>query len=276
MQEHNAKEQSARSAHDPHVRSIVKILSGHRYARDLYQVFGDCMELMALTLSNTVDLRQYDAREARYMQIVAGYTREQLSSFAQVLAQVRLALSKCPGDVLGAVFGQLEVHNKHRGQFFTPYEVCRLMAGIQIGDGQGMAKIIEETGYVTVMEPACGAGAMVIAFAEVMQQAGFSISTNVHVTANDIDCRAAHMAYVQLALMGVPAVVTVGNALTMEEREVWYTPAHVMGGWAEKLRSRERGNVPGEAQHIGELPSAAAPPLPPDDSRQGAGQLMLF
>ncbi|MCQ9372281.1 hypothetical protein NQ024_13740, partial [Corynebacterium sp. 35RC1] len=49
-----------------------------------------------------------------------------------------------------------------------------------------------------------------------------------------------HMTYVQLALLHIPAVVILGNSLMLEEREVWYTPAHVLGGWNRKLAARER------------------------------------
>ena len=58
-------------------------------------------------------------------------------------------------------------------------------------------------------------------------------------TAVDIDPRAVHMAYIQLALMHIPAVVVVGNSLSMEMREHWYTPAHILGGWTAKLVRRD-------------------------------------
>jgi hypothetical protein len=58
--------------------------------------------------------------------------------------------------------------------------------------------------------------------------------------AQDIDAKAARMTYVQLALLGVPAVVVTGNTLTLEERERWYTPAHVMFGWSQRLRQRRQ------------------------------------
>lgn len=47
------------------------------------------------------------------------------------------------------------------------------------------------------------------------------------------------MTYLQLALLHVPAIVVHGNALSLEEWEHWYTPAHVLGGWNARLRQRE-------------------------------------
>jgi hypothetical protein len=43
--------------------------------------------------------------------------------------------------------------------------------------------------------------------------------------------RCVHMAYVQLSLLGIPAVVVHGNALSLDVWGVWYTPAHVLVGW---------------------------------------------
>lgn len=52
----------------------------------------------------------------------------------------------------------------------------------------------------------------------------------MHVTAIDVDPRAAHMAFVQFSLLHIPATVIVGNSLTLETREYWFTPAHILGG----------------------------------------------
>jgi hypothetical protein len=42
--------------------------------------------------------------------------------------------------------------------------------------------------------------------------------------------RAVHMAYIQLSLLHVPAVVVHGNTLSLEEWGYWYTPAHILDG----------------------------------------------
>uniref|UniRef100_UPI003F507BB4 hypothetical protein n=1 Tax=Caballeronia sp. LjRoot34 TaxID=3342325 RepID=UPI003F507BB4 len=40
-------------------------------------------------------------------------------------------------------------------------------------------------------------------------------------------------------MLHIPAVVVHGNALSLDVWGMWYTPAHVMGGWKWKLRRRE-------------------------------------
>ena len=54
------------------------------------------------------------------------------------------------------------------------------------------------------------------------------------VTATDIDLKCVHMCYLQLSLLGIPAVVIHGNSLTLEEHSHWFTPAYILDGWAWK------------------------------------------
>ncbi|MCE4351784.1 hypothetical protein LYZ86_21605, partial [Xanthomonas hortorum pv. cynarae] len=106
-------------ASDPHIKAIVKLMEACRYRHDLYTVFSDCMSCMALAISNAVDFAQ---SEARYLEIVRRYDQYVIDAFPKVLTEVTMALEAGPGDVLGAVFGALELHNTARGQFFTPFE----------------------------------------------------------------------------------------------------------------------------------------------------------
>ena len=222
-------------------KTIVKLLQGFGYKHEPHAVFRDCMEAMAIAVSNSVDRGQFEAREARYMQIVGKYAKEELEVFVRVLAEITMELEAGMDDVMGSVFGELGLGNAAVGQFFTPFEVSRLMARMTVGDGSAAKELIEQHGFVSVLEPAVGAGGMVIAMAEALSEAGISYQHHMHVTAVDVDPRAVHMAYVQFSLLHIPAVVVVGNSITLEQRERWYTPAHVLGGWEH--RRRERGEV---------------------------------
>lgn len=221
---------------DAHVKAICKLFNAFGYSHDRYTLFSDWIEAAAISLSNAIDLRQRDTREARYMEIVGRYDRNVIDAFPRIFAELTMAMEEEPCDILGRVFGDLELSNAARGQFFTPYNVCRLMAEVMLGDE--MNAIIEREGFVTVNEPACGAGAMVIACAEAMRGAGINYQRHMHVTAIDIDPRAVHMAYIQFSLLHIPAVVILGNSLTPEAHEQWFTPAHILGGWGPKLAAR--------------------------------------
>ena len=192
--------------------------------------------MSAIALSNTVDLRQRDEREAEYLRIVGRYRADEVERFAHALGALQLCFhTGGHDDVLGSVFMELELGNKWAGQFFTPYHLCQAMAAMTLQDAR---QRIDRDGFITVLDPATGGGAMLIAAAEYLAQQDIAVPLSMHATAQDIDAKAARMTYVQLSLLGVPAVVVTGNTLTLEERERWYTPAHVMFGWTQRLHAR--------------------------------------
>jgi hypothetical protein len=220
-------------------KAVARLLRACQPRYDLYTLFSDCMETMAIAISNSVDLRQRETREARYLEIVGRYEPPVIETFAKILGEVILALEAEPGDVLGQLFNELELGNPARGQFFTPYPVSAAMAEMTLGNGDDARALIEQHGFVSAMEPACGAGGMVIALAQAMQRQGLNYQRHLHVTAIDIDPRAVHMAYIQLSLLHVPAVLIVGDSLSLEVRQSWHTPAHVLGGWNARLATRQ-------------------------------------
>lgn len=158
--------------------------------------------------------------------------------------------------MLGQVFTALELGNKWKGQFFTPDCVCRMMAAMNLGDDA--RALIERRGFIRAMEPAVGGGAMVIALARELLAQGINYQQHLHVTAVDVDIRAVHMAYVQLSLLHVPAVIVHGNTLALEEYGHWYTPAHIIGGWGFKLARQEASEPVAIAPASLPLPRTAA------------------
>ncbi|MGF6768535.1 hypothetical protein P3T18_001005 [Paraburkholderia sp. GAS199] len=236
-------------------KALVKLIQSFSHGHHLHSVFSDFVELCALAISNSVDRTQFEVREKRYLDIVGKYKREEVERFPEMLGllteslELRVqAMGKAGAsgsamvsggltDVLGETYMMLELGNARAGQFFTPYHVSRLMAMMTIGDG-GAA--VRETGFMRLQEPACGAGGMVIAAAESLHDAGLNYQQAMHATCIDIDPCCVHMAYVQLSLLHIPAIVVHGNALTLDVWGLWYTPAHIMGGWRRKLERRER------------------------------------
>ena len=79
-------------------------------------------------------------------------------------------------------------------------------------------------GPITINEPTCGSGTMVIGAIWAMQHHGFDYRHNTFFVAQDIDIRCVWMAYIQLSLYGIPAMIIHGNTLTMQEWDRWYTP----------------------------------------------------
>ncbi|MFD4946599.1 N-6 DNA methylase [Streptomyces sp. NPDC058409] len=128
---------------------------------------------------------------------------------------------------------ELELGNERLGQFYTPFDVAELMAGMRIGS---VIEQVRTHDFADLYEPTCGAGAFVVAVSQAVLEHGLNPQTQLHVTAEDIAPQAVHMIYVQLTLLHIPAVVRRHDILTMQTFDSWFTPAHVLGGWGQRLR----------------------------------------
>jgi hypothetical protein len=211
---------------------------------DPQQVFFDFCEMAACALSNKVDLALYEVREQRYLAIIGKYTDlEDRLVFPAMLAELINALERTEQDVLGPISACLGMANFRNGQFWTPWEVSLLMARLTLaappgGNDGPIAETIAEHGFMTASEPCCGPGGMVLAFGRAFKEAGYNPQTQLHFVAVDTSPWCCHMTYVQISLMGIPAMIAVGDALRMQFSEYWYTPAHILGGFSRRLHQR--------------------------------------
>lgn len=217
-------------------REITGLLTANAGAKRLSHVFDDFIEMTALAFRNAVDPVGYHDREMRYLKIADQYTREQLDRFAHALALVVMEMAEEPRDVLGRLYMELELGNDRLGQFYTPYDVA-LMIAAMVTDHDAMTTQIEERGFVEISEPACGAGAFIVALSQQMRRAGLDYQHHLHVTAEDISPQAVHMTYIHLTLLHIPALIHRRNTLTRETFETWRTPAHILGGWQTRRRT---------------------------------------
>ena len=111
-----------------------------------------------------------EARENKYLRIVSGYEKPDAIRMAQLLAHVVNGLQNGFCDFLGRVFMQLGMGDKYRGQFFTPWSVASMMASLQLGN---VAALFRERPFITLNDPACGAGCMVLAVADTLNRTGY-------------------------------------------------------------------------------------------------------
>jgi hypothetical protein len=223
---------------------IVRQLANRHH---VWRVFGDFCEMAAISFSNSLFKDQ--GREKRYLEIIGAYEPDEVKIFPALLALTAQGLEGLDCDFLGEIFMQMELSSHWHGQFFTPFHLCQVIGGMAGRDCQEMLK---RRGFITVSEPACGAGAMIIGMAAALREQNVNYQREIHVTAVDVDATAAYMCYVQLSLLHIPAVVYVGNTINMEMRSAWYTPAHHLGFWDTKLR---RGYALGSEMDTGEPPA---------------------
>lgn len=219
------------------VKSINKLSHRHN------NVFEDFLEMSAISISNAVDPLQVEEREKRYLEIAKKYSKKELDSICKMFGSLVLELEKhadAPEDILGKIFHELELHNKYKGQFFTPQNVCDMIGMMAISERD---LDISRKGFITVCEPCVGSGAMVFGFAKAMKKNGYNFQRQMVVTAIDIDLKCIYMAYIQLSLYGIPAVVIHGNSLTVEEWSRWYTPIYILDGWMWKTQFIDRNPI---------------------------------
>jgi hypothetical protein len=217
-------------------KEIIKLIRQLSHSRGEYQVFNDWLEMSAIAISNSADPTHRAEREQRYLDIIGTYSKNEQQIFPQMFSHLVEGLQNKiethgTEDVLGVIFHELELHNKYKGQFFTPQSVSDCMAFMTFND---LKKVVEENGFISALEPACGSGVMVTSMCKAMQKAELNYSTQLVVTAVDVDLKCVHMTYLQLALYGIPAVVIHGNSLTCEEFSRWYTPVYLLNGWIWK------------------------------------------
>ncbi|WP_336699740.1 N-6 DNA methylase [Pantoea dispersa] len=219
-----------------HEKAFLKLFTQTARYHRRHQVFEDFISCSVIALENR--LQFCEKREQKYLRIVSRYEKHDVKNLAQLFAHVVNGLEEEPGDFLGRVFMQLEMGDKYRGQFFTPWSIARMMAQLQLGNIEEQLKVKP---FITLWEPACGAGCMVLAYASVMMEAGYPPHRHLWFSATDIDPLAAGMAYIQLSLCGVAGEVVIGNALSDERRRVLRTPVHYWERWPERLRNVTKG-----------------------------------
>lgn len=251
-------------------KSFIKIFQETARYHHRYQVFRDFVTMAAISMHN--GFYKLDALESEYLEIAKRYEKSDIDRFCQLFAQVIMGL-ETPCDFLGSVFMELELGNDRSGQFFTPYEIAKLMALLTHGDS---IEELSEQPFVTLQEPACGAGGMIIAFADVMLSKGINPQQKLWVQAIDVDPVPAMMCYLQLALLHIPAEIVIGNSLTLQFTRILRTPAHYMGFWDSKLSSRSKKVV--ESKLVAEVstPVVELVSRTPEVKRLQVEQLALF
>ncbi len=224
-------------------RNIVKIMEGlsGRYSR--WEIWQDFIVMSAISIANAIKGPYWKERETIYLERAGKYTSNELNAFSEMLAEAIADMERDPDqDFLGKLFMELDLGNEWKGQFFTPYCVCKAMASITYGEAISQQTLAN--GWISVSDPACGAGATLIAFANECTRRHINYQRSVLFVAQDIDFLAGCMCYIQLSLMGCPGYVVIDNTLTRPSTcydgrglipkggpNVWYTPMYFSDIW---------------------------------------------
>ena len=226
----------------PGFREVLSRLS-HRHNSN--SVFAAFVRLAACALA-------VHTREAEYLEEAKLWGKAELEIFAEALAALVLEMEGHPfEDLLGAHYMESALSKKGQqwnGEFHTPKPVCDLTARMTMGDMNSLPA----EGPITVCEPACGSGAMILAVAEACPP---EIRRRLRVTAIDINRTACDMTFINTTLWGVPTRIIHGNSLSNEYWAAW-SNIHWLMPWLSLLPMHPV--------------SSMSPPSPKLETEQGA------
>mgnify|MGYP002678626960 CR=1 FL=1 len=195
-----------------------------------HQVFADWVEMSALSIAQSIE--PAEEREEAFFNIARKYSEDDFFTLGCMLGRLSFLLGNGLDDYLGKIYMELSTGNSHTGQFFTPFHICKMTAGVALAGYKG--------GIEYLNEPSAGGGANILAYAKVMKEKGYNYQQLLEVQAQDLDYKCVYMTYVQLSLAGINAEVIQGNSLEQKNNVTLHTPMYLMrGGFNVKGRNNK-------------------------------------
>lgn len=211
-----------------------------KYSR--WEVWSDFIQLTAIDMSNATDKVNAPKRMEIGKTIRKKYRDADMETMGNMLMQLVYGMdADTDQDFLGELYMACNLGNDHAGQFFTPYNACQCMSEITYD----VPALLDGKGFIAVNDPACGAGALLLSFANICKRKGINYQEKVLFIAQDIDYIVGLMCYIQLTLMGCAGYVVIGDTLTnpttcydkhgllpaVKPDRVWYTMMFSDGIW---------------------------------------------
>ena len=205
----------------------------------IVQVFSDFVKIAACTVA-------CETREDEYCATIKNYQKEELEYFTQAFASMISQMEAKPfSDILGVYYQDIasKFTRDSRGEFYTPEHMSELMARISVD----VETVIKEGVPITVSEPTCGGGGMILQLAKLFspeeRNDGKSYVDLMRVTAQDVSPIACHMTFINTTLWGIPAKVIQGDSLAMTIENQWKNIHWFRVQEDERLAMRDMINV---------------------------------
>lgn len=195
-------------------KEIIQIINSMSGKYSAYEIFSDWIRCIAMSISNSttfIHTKIWQEREQMYLDTMRKYTEKDRQRLFELTACLVDTLEDGPDDVLGKVYMESGMGSKAAGQFFTPFHVAELSARTALVDM--IPSLKDEKTKLTLNEPTCGGGAMIIAAAKVLMDEGINYQKVMEVVAQDLDWKGVYMCYVQLSLLGISAICVQGDTL---------------------------------------------------------------
>ena len=215
---------------DKYRKEFIKHLYDMAGSRFVVDVFGDVVGMFAASLEKPFT-KHAEECEKRYMRLVGNYTKAEAAHLPVLLCILVKALEENRESFLGPVLEEIGAANTRNGQFLTPASIANVSGRICAGG------IDHKPGeIVTVSDPACGCGVLLISQAEEMLKAGIP-QRDIFLVGGDIDLRGCDSTFVELTLLGYAARIDHQNALTMQDiSRPRFTPGFYLHGTQWRLK----------------------------------------
>lgn len=209
-----------------HLKDFTKLYENLSMVYGSSTVFMDMVKMFAISLYNSFAINEIMEKE--YLRTINSYKKEHQALFPQIFAHLIMMYEESGDiiDILGPLYEQSNLGNKHLGQFFTPSHISDFMAEITLQNEEEIKTLIDKNGYITMNEPTCGAGGMILSFAKSLKNKNINYQKDLLVIANDISDICAYMTYIQLSLYEIPAIVYCEDTLSQELRFKMETPRY--------------------------------------------------
>lgn len=218
------------SIQDQQRKQLIKLFNSIAPYHRREKVFDDFVTVSAIAINN--QCRFDPEMEERYLDIISGYEKEDVSRLCELLGAFTVCLTNNPHDLIGSMYMELELGCRGLQQHFSPPHIQALMARLVCTD---LSEQLVNKEHLVVSEPSAGASGHIIELAEQIKELGYRPEEKLFAYCIDIDKTAVYMSYLQLSLLGIPAVIYHGNTLSMEMWGSMLTPAYFRYGWKKKL-----------------------------------------
>lgn len=233
----------------PHSLGFRKILETMAHDHDSRQVFDAFVRMTACALAA-------GSREEEYLTEAKQWSKSALDLFAQALGGLISEMDEHPfEDLLGPFYLEFALSKNSQdrnGEFHTPKPVADFMARILVGGGNSFPA----EGPITVCEPACGSGGMILSFGSAMPP---ERRRRLRVIAIDKNRTPCDLTFINTTLWGIPTRVLHGDSLTMEFKAGW-SNIHWLMPWLAFVPEGTKAVVPPH-------PPQGAPPEPAEQAR---------
>ena len=98
-----------------------------------------------------------------------------------------------------------------------------MMARMMLGSKKDVEATIADKGYISISDPTCGAGGMLVAAANVLARYGIDYTKYALFHGVELMPTTARTAFVQCAIYNMPAIIVHGNSLNMETFDTFVT-----------------------------------------------------